>query len=269
MDPVAAFGQRCGARTMTGHLVSATDLVLKYGQHQALSASTFHIPPVQTTAIIGPNGSGKSTILSAIAGLVPVAGGSLRILGAEPLAARSRISYVLQSTPVPASTPITVHEAVAMGRYPAVGLWRRFRPADREAIAAAMDRMDIADLAGRHLHELSGGQRQRVSVAQAIAQRHDVLLLDEPLTGLDLRSARTIDDLIHGRRNDAEHVVVTTHDLDEARAADWVVLVNRTVLAYGPPSEVCTRPNLEVAFGLGALHEWEGFLDYPDHNDVH
>jgi iron complex transport system ATP-binding protein len=250
-------------------LVEASDLVLKYGPHEALSPSTFHIPPVQTTAIIGPNGSGKSTILSAIAGLVPVAAGSLRVLGAAPETARSRISYVLQSTPVPASTPITVREAVAMGRYPAVGLWRRFRAVDRAAIAAAMARMEIDDLAHRHLHELSGGQRQRVSVAQALVQDHEMLLLDEPLTGLDIRSAHTIDDVIHGRRDDAQHVVVTTHDLDEARAADWVVLVNRHVLAYGPPEEVCTRPNLEVAFGLGALHDWEGFLDYPDHNDPH
>jgi iron complex transport system ATP-binding protein len=254
---------------VTDHLVDATDLVLRYGRHEALSASTFHVPLVQTTAVIGPNGSGKSTILSAIAGLVPPAAGELRVLGTEPTAARNRISYVLQSTPVPGITPITVREAVAMGRYPAVGLWHRYRRADRVAIDAAMERMEISDLAGRHLHELSGGQRQRVYVAQGLVQRHDLLLLDEPLTGLDLRSARTIDDLIHGSRADGGRIVLTTHDLDEARAADWVVLVNREVLAFGRPAEVCTHRNLEIAFGLGALHEWEGFLADPGHDDGH
>jgi manganese transport system ATP-binding protein len=222
---------------------------------------------VGTTAIIGPNGSGKSTILSAIAGLVTPAAGSLHVLGGDPTAARNRISYVLQTTTVPAVTPITVREALAMGRYPSVGLWRRFGRTDREAIDRAMERMAIADLASRHLHELSGGQRQRVFVAQGLVQRHDLLLLDEVLTGLDLRSARTIDDLVHGRRDDGSAIVLTTHDLDEARAADWVVLVNRTVVAFGPPGEVCTHRNLEIAFGLGALHEWEGHLDDPGHHD--
>jgi iron complex transport system ATP-binding protein len=254
---------------MTELLVEASDLVLRYGRHEALRASTFHIPMVETTAIIGPNGSGKSTILSAIAGLVPPAAGRLRVLGGDPQTTRNRVSYVLQSTPVPSVTPITVREALAMGRYPAVGLWRRFRRADRAAIDRAMERMDIADLSDRHLHELSGGQRQRVFVAQGLVQRHDLLLLDEPLTGLDLRSARTIDDLVHGRRDNGYSIVLTTHDLDEARAADWVVLVNRTVVAFGPPTKVCTHRNLEVAFGLGALHEWEGFLDDPAHNDPH
>lgn len=247
-------------------LARATGLVLRYGTHVALEASTFDIPRVGATAIIGPNGSGKSTILSAIAGLVAPSSGTLQVLGTDPVAARDRISYVLQHTPVPRSTPITVREAVGLGRYPKVGLFRRFSPADKSAVAAAMAEMGVTDLADRHLHQLSGGQRQRVLVAQAMAQDHEVLLLDEPLTGLDLMSARTIDHLIHGQRDDGCSVVLSTHDLDEARAADWVVLVNRSVLAYGPPAEVCTRTNLEVAFGLGSLHEWEGFLDEHHHD---
>ncbi len=255
---------------MTGPaLARAQGLVLRYGSHVALAASTFEIPLVGATAVIGPNGSGKSTILAALSGLLPAAAGSLEVLGTDPVAARSRVSVVLQHTPVPKSAPITVREAVAMGRYPAVGMWRRFRAEDRAAIAAAMERMRIADLADRPLHALSGGQRQRVAVAQAIVQQHDLLLLDEPLTGLDLVSARTIDGLIHGERSDGCSVVLTTHDLDEARAADWVLLVNGRVLAAGPPDTVCTRRNLEVAFGLGSLHEWEGFLDDPTHDGGH
>lgn len=248
---------------MTQMLVRARDLVLTYGSHVALRASTFEIPNSGTTAVIGPNGSGKSTLLSAFAGLVSVGSGSLEVLGETPTQARRRISYVLQATPVSPGLPITVQEAVELGRYPRVSLFRRFSQADHDAVRDAMEQMNITDLARRHLYELSGGQRQRVLVAQGIAQDHEVLLLDEPLTGLDVTSAKTIDRLIHGQRADGCAVVLTTHDLDEARASDWVILVSGEVVSYGPPERVCTKRNLEVAFGLGSLHEWEGFLDDP------
>ena len=250
-------------------LVVAADLELRYGKHVAVAASTFTIPRVGAISVIGPNGSGKSTLLMALAGLVPVSAGSLRVLGGTPVAARDRLSFVLQSTPVPQITPITVREVVGLGRYSGLGWWRRFSGADRAAVAGAMATMNIADLANRHMHELSGGQRQRVLIAQGLVQEHEVLLLDEPLTGLDINSASTIDSLIHGERSDGCSVILTTHDLDEARASDWVVLVNRRVLSSGPPDVVCTRRNLEVAYGLGGLHEWEGFLDDPTHDSHH
>lgn len=249
-----------------GLLAEANDLVLRYGHHTALSRSSFTVPLGGVTAVIGPNGSGKSTLLSALAGLVPAAEGRLRVLDGDPSEARSQISYVLQSTVVPVSTPITVRETVGMGRYPRVGLFRRFGRVDRERVADAMRHMDIDDLAGRHLHELSGGQRQRVYVAQGLAQDHRVMLLDEPLTGLDLVSARTIDGLIHGGKREGHTVVLTTHDLNEARVADHVILVSGRVVASGPPEGVCTRKNLEIAFGLGSLHGREGFLDDPAHD---
>jgi iron complex transport system ATP-binding protein len=253
----------------TGLFAEATDLVLRYGHHTALARSSFTIPMDGVTAVIGPNGSGKSTLLSALAGLVPVAEGRLRVLDTEPQEARHQISYVLQSTVVPASTPITVRETVGMGRYPRVGLFHRFNRDDRTRVEEAMRHMNIEDLAGRHLHELSGGQRQRVYVAQGLAQDHRVMLLDEPLTGLDLVSARTIDGLIHGGNREGHPVVLTTHDLNEARMADHVILVSGRVVASGPPDSVCTRDNLEVAFGLGSLHGWGGFLDDPAHDPHH
>jgi manganese transport system ATP-binding protein len=132
-----------------------------------------------------------------------------------------------------------------------------------------MQRMEIDHLADRHMRELSGGQRQRVLIAQGMVQEHDLLLLDEPLTGLDITSAATIDDLIHEQRADGCSVIMTTHDLDEARAADWVILVSGRVVSSGPPTTVCNRHNLEMAYGLGATHEWEGFLDDPAHDDHH
>jgi manganese transport system ATP-binding protein len=244
----------------------ATDLVLRYGGHTALDRSTFTIPSRGITAVIGPNGSGKSTVLNAVAGLLPAASGTLRVLGRSPQKARSEISYVLQSMVVPPTTPMTVRETVGMGRYPSSGWWKPFSSTDRERIDEALRRLEIEDLAGRHLHELSGGQRQRVYVAQGLVQEHALLLLDEPLTGLDIVSTRTIDTIIHEERDRGGSVVLTTHDLDEARAADHVLLVSGRVIASGPPEEVCDRRNIEVAFGLGSLHEWQGFLDDPAHD---
>ena len=249
-----------------GLFAEAHGVVLRYGRHTALATSDFTIPLGAVTAVIGPNGSGKSTLLHSLAGLVPASEGQLRVLGGAPDDARDRVSYVLQSTVVPASTPITVRETVGMGRFPRVGLFRPFGREDKERVAWAMRRMNIEDLAGRHLNELSGGQRQRVYVAQGLAQQHEAMLLDEPLTGLDVVSARTIDGLIHGDGREAHTIVLTTHDLNEARAADHVILVGGRVVASGPPSDVCTRAHLEVAFGLGSLHGWGGFLDDPAHD---
>lgn len=250
----------------TGLMTEATDVVLKYGSHTALEKSTFTIPHQGVTAVIGPNGSGKSTLLNAVAGLVPVSEGHLQVLGGDPQRARRAISYVLQSTVVPPSTPITVREAVGMGRYPNVGFFRRFSAEDRRRVAECMRQMDIEDLAGRQLHELSGGQRQRVYVAQGLAQDHQVLLLDEPLTGLDIVSARTIDQLIHHGGHESGAVVLTTHDLDEARAADQVILVSGRVVASGHPDLVCNRHNIAQAFEMGGLHGWDGFLADPAHD---
>lgn len=151
-----------------------------------------------------------------------------------------------------------------MGRYPSAGWFGRFKAGDRRRVEEVMERLNVTALAKRHLEELSGGQRQRVYVAQGMAQDHEVLLLDEPLTGLDIVSARIIDDIIHEETDSGRTVVHTTHDLDEARAADHVVLMSGRVVAYGPPEEVLTEANLRVAYNLGELHETTGiFLDAP------
>lgn len=254
------------ARTQHGLVATAENLVLRYGDHTALAASSFVIPAKAVTAVIGPNGSGKSTVLNALAGLVEPASGSLRVLGTSATSARERVSYVLQAVTLPVGTPLTVAETVGMGRYPSLGLLRRRSAKDRQRVQTAMERLEITALARRHLTELSGGQRQRVYVAQGIAQSHELLLLDEPLTGLDLVSARTIDDIIHSETHRGCSVVLTTHDLEEARVADHVLLMNGRVVASGPPSKVLTLTNLEAAYGLGALHGFTtAFVDDPAH----
>ena len=230
-------------------------VVISRGDRVALKDSDFTIPEGAITAIIGPNGSGKSTLLHAIANLLPISSGALSVLGATPELSQSQIAYVLQYTTVPAGTPLTVKEAVGMGRYPSLGFLRRPSSEDKQRVQQAMERLDITHLAGRHLAELSGGQRQRVYVAQGIAQDHEMLLLDEPLTGLDINSAKTIDSIIHDEPARGCSVVLTTHDLEEAKAADHVILTAGYVVASGPPEHVLTVSNLATAYGLGSLHE--------------
>ena len=251
---------------MSDFAVHATDAVFAYGSHVAVERSTFSIPTGAIAALIGPNGSGKSTLLSGIAGLVEPKSGDLTVVARSD--GPREIAYVLQGTTVNEALPVTVREVVAMGRYPGKGSFRWLTGVDRAAIDEALDRMDIADLAGRHLSELSGGQRQRVFVAQGLAQRHDLLLLDEPVTGLDILSARAIDEVIHNEHARGCTVVLTTHDLAEARVADYVVLLAGRVVASGRPEEVLTVQHLTEAYGASLLHV-DGeqlFIDDPHHN---
>jgi manganese transport system ATP-binding protein len=174
---------------------------------------------------------------------------------------------VLQATKVNEALPITVREVVAMGRYATAGSYGRLRHTDRAAVTEAMERAGITDLADRHLHDLSGGQRQRVFVAQGLAQDHDLLLLDEPMTGLDLPSARAIDEVIHDEKARGCTTVISTHDLAEAQVADHVLLLSGRVVAGGPPGDVLNHANLTEAYGASLLHiDGKGWLiDDPAH----
>lgn len=245
--------------------VTATGFAVSYGSTPALAPSDFEIPTGGVAAVIGPNGSGKSTLLNAIAGLVEPTTGTLHVT-----AEQARISYVMQATKVNENLPVTVEEVVAMGRYASLGAYGRMGRHDRAAISQAMERMDILAISGRHLHDLSGGQRQRVFVAQGLAQDHDLLLLDEPLTGIDLTTAHAIDEVIHAETNEGCSVVMTTHDLSEARSADFVLLIAGRVTAWGPPDDVLTEENLVSAYGPSLLHVDRGlvFLDDPAHSPV-
>lgn len=253
---------------MTSPAVAATDLVLAYGESIALDRSTFTIPRGVVTAVIGPNGSGKSTLLNAIAGLIEPRSGSIDV------PARSngghRISYVLQTTKINDTLPVSVQEVVAMGRYSGLGAYRWLTSEDRAAVRSAMERTGISDLASKHLTELSGGQRQRVFVAQGMAQDHDLLLLDEPLTGIDLTTAMAIDEAIHAEIERGCSVILTTHDLSEAQVADYVVLLSGRVVDAGSPDEVLTAGNLKEAYGPSLLHVSEEriFIDDAAHMPV-
>lgn len=245
--------------------LTASSLTLAYGTRTALADATFSLPEGALVALIGPNGSGKSSVLRAAAGLLEPRSGTLDVPARRR---RGGVSLVLQTTDVDAALPLTVGEAVAMARYPHRGVLGRFRPADREAVRRALARMDVADLAGRQLHQLSGGQRQRVLVAQGLAQEADLLLLDEPVTGLDVTSQRRIEEVMATEVAAGRTVVVSTHDLADARRADVVVLLANRVVAVGPPAEVLTDDNLAAAYGsrLVRLGGDLLLLDDPHHH---
>ena len=238
--------------------VVGRDVVVAYGRTVVIAASDVTIPRARLTSVIGPNGAGKSTLLHAIAGLVELRSGSLAVLGARPEAARARVAYVFQTARVNDNLPVTVSEVVGMGRYASLGPFGRFRTADRAAVDRAMESMGILDLRRHHLRELSGGQRQRVFVAQGLAQDADVLLLDEPLTGLDIPSHERIDTVLEAEVARGVTVVVTTHDLDEARRADHVVVLAGRVVASGTPEVALDDAVLAEAYGGHLLHFDEG-----------
>ncbi len=250
-------------------VVVARGATVDRGGQVALRAVDLALPAGAVTAVVGANGSGKSTLLHAIAGLLPCREGDLRVLGATPERARRKVAYVLQSTSVPRHLPMTVREVVALGRAAERGALGRLRPADHALVDAAIERLELEPLARRHLSELSGGQRQRALVAQGLAQDADLLLLDEPVSGLDVPSQHRIREVMAAERSAGRAVIVATHDLGEAAAADHAVLLAGRVVAAGAPSTVLTAAHLAAAYG-GRLLRLDGglvVLDEGSHHD--
>ena len=239
-------------------------VVLAYDGRVAVEASDFTIPAQRLTAVIGPNGSGKSTLLNALAGLLAPRRGALEVLGRPPGKSRRRVAYVLQSTKVNEVMPMTVRETVAVGRYALLGLWGFPTLPHRRATQRAMERLEVADLAGRHLYELSAGQRQRVFVAQGLAQEADLLLLDEPITGLDLVSTERIRSAVAEELEHGVTVVMTTHDVADANRADHVLLMAGRVHTEGPPAQALHPDRLSEAYGIGIVHLEDGSLVLDD-----
>jgi len=236
-------------------------VAVRYGDHLALRDVDLVAAAGTTTAVIGPNGSGKSTLLRAIAGIAKPDRGRIE------LPSGPRPALVLQATDVDRALPISVRETVSAARYPSLGLLRRPGPTDREAIDRSIERMRLGDLRHRQLHELSGGQRQRVLVAQGLAQDSPVLLLDEPVTGLDVTSRSLILDVVDEERAAGRIVLMTTHSLEEARRCDQVLLLATAPVACGTPAEVLQEQHLQTAFGGRFLRVGDALiLDDPHHH---
>ncbi|MEV8319785.1 zinc ABC transporter ATP-binding protein AztA [Streptomyces sp. NPDC059900] len=219
--------------------VRLTGLCAGYPGRPVLHQLSAEIPGLAITALVGPNGSGKSTLLGALAGVIRPTSGELLRTGDLPPA------FVPQRGAVGDTLPLTVRQTVQMGRWGERGPWRRLTRRDRAAVDTALDRLGIADLAARQLGELSGGQRQRALIAQGLAQESDLLLLDEPTTGLDPEARERIGALLTALVADGVTVVQATHDLEAARAADACLLLQDGRLAgQGHPDHVLTTSAL-------------------------
>ena len=225
------------------------DLAVRYNGAQALSGVSFALPAGARAAVVGPNGAGKTTLLKVIAGTLRPSAGSVRVYGHGP-GGHVCIAYVPQRTQVDWSFPVTVAEVVMMGRVRKIGLFRWPNEGDWDFVHTALERVDMAELDERRIGELSGGQQQRVFLAQALAQEAELILLDEPLTGLDLPSQTAIFGLLDELRRSQVTVMLTTHDLNlAAERFDQVMLLNQRLIAFGPPSEVFTAAHLLQAYG--------------------
>ena len=223
-----------------GDAVSIDRLVVKYDETVALDGVSLNVKFGEALGIIGPNGSGKSTLLKAVAGLLPPSGGSLCVLGAQPRKVRAgAIAYVPQIEAVDWSFPATVWDVVAMGRFPRMRFWQTFSRADRSIVENALRAVNMQSLMNRHISQLSGGQQQRVFLARAIAQQPELLLLDEPTTGVDAETEEALRSLVRGLVDNGLPVLMTTHDLDRVEVwFDRVLVLDKRVLALGDPREV-------------------------------
>jgi manganese/iron transport system ATP-binding protein len=262
---------RSGAEADPGGGITARDVTVTYRNgHTALRNASFQIPKGTVTALVGVNGSGKSTLFKAIMGFVPVAKGEIRLLGLAVREAlkRNLVAYVPQSEEVDWSFPVLVEDVVMMGRYGHMGFLRRASQADRVAVDQALARVGMLDYRHRQIGELSGGQKKRVFLARALAQDGRVILLDEPFTGVDVKTEEQIIALLRELRAEGRVMLVSTHNLGSVpEFCDRVVLVKGTVLGHGPTEATFTRENLEAAFGGVLRHFTLGGETLHDDDD--
>ena len=220
--------------------------------HRVIENVSFTLAGSTVCALVGVNGSGKSTLFNTIMGIVRPQSGTVRVNGL-PVARAMRqngIAYVPQSENIDWHFPILVKDVVMLGRYGHMGFLRRARPQDHAAVAAALDRLGIADLAGRQIGALSGGQKKRVFLARALAQESRIILLDEPFTGVDANTEFAVMELLKTLRGEGYLMLVSTHNLGAVpQYCNEVVLLNRSIIAHGGIDEIYTVDNLERAFG--------------------
>lgn len=240
-----------------GLLVHDVTVTYRNG-HTALWDATFSLPRGSISALVGVNGSGKSTLFKAIMGFVPLARGKVEMFGMseEQALAKNLVAYVPQSEEVDWNFPVLVEDVVMMGRYGHMN-WLRIPSAqDKDMVTQSLQRVGIEDLRKRQIGELSGGQKKRVFLARALAQQGKIILLDEPFTGVDVKTEDAIISLLRDLRDEGQIMLVSTHNLGSVpQFCDRSILIKGTVLASGPTAEVFTQANLERAFG-GVLRQF-------------
>lgn len=246
--------------------IDVQDVTVGYNNgHVALRNTSFRLNAGTICALVGINGSGKSTLFKAIMGFLTPTRGNVRISGATVALAQKKnwVAYVPQAEEVDWTFPVNVWDVVMMGRYGAMNFLRIPTAKDKRLVEESLARVQMTEFKDRQIGELSGGQKKRVFLARALAQQGRIMLLDEPFTGVDVKTEQAIVQLLRELRAEGHIVLVSTHNLGSVpEFCDQVVLLNRTVLAFGPTSEVFTEKNLSQAFG-GVLRH----LKF-DHTDV-
>jgi manganese/iron transport system ATP-binding protein len=240
--------------------ISAQNVTVTYSNgHVALKDVSFELGSGTICGLVGINGSGKSTLFKAIMGFVRPTVGEIRIAGlaVDTALKRNLVAYVPQSEDVDWNFPVLVEDVVMMGRYGHMGFLRIASDADRRKVDEALERVGMTSFRHRQIGELSGGQKKRVFLARALAQESQIILLDEPFTGVDVKTETAIIDLLRELRARNHLMLVSTHNLGSVPDfCDQVVLINRTLLAAGPTAETFTQANLEKAFG-GVLRHFK------------
>ncbi|NER27372.1 MAG: metal ABC transporter ATP-binding protein [Symploca sp. SIO1C4] len=232
--------------------IQVENLTVAYNKKIALYAANLKLCPGSIGGLVGMNGSGKSTLFKAIMGFIKPKTGRVLINGMpiKRVQKHNLVAYVPQTEEVDWNFPVNVWDVVMMGRYGYMNILRIPNKIDRAIVAESLRRVQMTEFQNRQIGELSGGQKKRTFLARALAQQGQVILLDEPFTGVDIKTERTIIDLLVELRELGHTILISTHDLDSVSTfCDQVILVNRTVLAYGPTAEVFTQENLNRTFG--------------------
>jgi manganese/iron transport system ATP-binding protein len=244
---------RFQTHTPDTHPIDIRAVSVFFNGHAALRDVSLEIPTGERIAVVGPNGAGKTTLFRLIAGTLEPSSGQVHVYGHGP-SDHVCIAYVPQRSQVDWQFPATVREVVMMGRIRKIGLFRWPRRDDWRFVDDALERVRMDSQANQQIGALSGGQQQRVFLAQAIAQEAEVILLDEPLTGLDMPSQETIFQLLDELKQQGVTVLVATHDLNlAAERFDQVILINRQIISFGPPQNALNQPALVQAYG-GHVH---------------
>jgi len=229
-------------------ILDISKLEVRYNGHPALEDISFHLHAGERVAVVGPNGAGKSTLFKVVAGVLPPGKGEVKIYGSRP-GGHVCIAYIPQRTQVDWKFPVTVGDVVMMGRSAILGPLRWPKMHDREAVRAALVTVELTALAHHQISELSGGQQQRMFIARALAQEAELMLLDEPLNGLDTPAQESLLKLLDALRDRKVTVMIATHNLDQAsRYFDRILLLNQKIIGFGLPGEVLSTDKLRQAY---------------------
>ncbi len=248
--PLTAAHREPDAARLPAPAIRLSGVTAGYGERVALEAVDMEVATGSLLAVVGPNGAGKSTLLKVMAGLLQPWQGEVETLGARPGRLAKRVAYVPQAEAVDWDFPVTVGDVVMMGRYPALGRFRRPGPADLRAVHDALGQVDMVEHRGTQIGRLSGGQRRRVFLARALAAEPELFLMDEPVTAIDATTQEELMDLLETVASGGRTVIATTHDLACAAARFQTVLaINRRVIAHGPASLILDPGLLAETYG--------------------